>query len=99
MSHTPGPWIVGSDKTSVLQVTLDAENPFQCVVNTTSGYNAMSLEEAKANARLIAGAPNLLAALKAIVSSLLDADEEGLIDHAPEIMAAKSAIAKAEGTA
>ena len=43
-----------------------------------------------------AAAPELLAALQRIVTSLVDADEEGLIEHAEEITAARAAIAKAK---
>lgn len=46
---------------------------------------------------VVVAAPKLLAALKAIVKSLADADEEGLIEHAEQMQAAREAIAEAEG--
>lgn len=103
--HTPGPWIVASDKTSVLQVTPDTDSPFPCVVDCASGYNAMSFGEAKENARLIAAAPDLLAALEALValhyswsrgSAYVPVEFEKKNDAA--ITAARVAITKATGT-
>lgn len=38
----------------------------------------------------------LLAALKALVTSLADADEEGLIEHAPQMAEARALIAELE---
>lgn len=63
-----------------------------------SVYGHVAAETAKANARLIAAAPDLLAALQAIVDSLSLQDDEGLIEHAEPMIAARAAIAKATGT-
>jgi len=54
-------------------------------------------EEADANARLIAAAPDLLGALDCIVRYLADADEKGLIEHGEPMIAAREAIKKAAG--
>jgi len=51
----------------------------------------------EANARLIAAAPDLLAALETIVKSLADQDDEGMIEHVEPMVAARAAIAKATG--
>jgi hypothetical protein len=51
------------------------------------------------NARLIAAAPDLLDALQAIVKSLADQDDEGMIEHAQQMINARAAIAKATGGA
>ncbi len=83
--HTPSPWIVASDKTSVLQVTSDTDSPFPCVVDCDSGYNSMSFEEAQANARLISAAPDLLAALEVRLAQIKALRE------------ARAAITKARG--
>lgn len=48
--------------------------------------------------RLNAAAPDLLDALKAIVKSLADQDDEGLIEHAQQMIDARTAIAKATGS-
>ncbi len=46
---------------------------------------------------LAAAAPDLLDALQAIVKSLSDQDDEGLIEHAQQMIDARAAIAKATG--
>jgi hypothetical protein len=60
---------------------------------------ATETKPVKANALLIAAAPELLAALQTIVESLADEDEEGLIEHVEPMIAARRAIAKARGEA
>ena len=47
--------------------------------------------------KLAAAAPDLLDALKAIVKSLAEQDDEGLIEHAQQMIDARAAIAKATG--
>jgi hypothetical protein len=63
--------------------------------------DAMLAERAEcdANARLIAAAPDLLEALQAIVKSLAGQDDEGMIEHAKQMIDARAAIAKAIGGA
>jgi len=51
------------------------------------------------DARLMAAAPELLEALQAIVKSLVDQDDEGMIEHAQQMIDARAAIAKATGGA
>jgi hypothetical protein len=58
----------------------------------TPGF--ISPDEAEANARLIAAAPELLAACKALMPEGWD---EGHMDHMPGIKLARLAIARAEG--
>ena len=48
-----------------------------------------------ARAKLIAAAPALAEALQALITSLADADEEGLIEHAEQMVAARAALAAA----
>jgi hypothetical protein len=55
----------------------------------------LSPEEAKANANLFAAAPDLLAACKAFDVAMCNGSREELIEAA---VAARAAIAKAEGT-
>lgn len=85
---TPGPWLVGED---------------QCVdeawsIVTTSGgsiiANVNDRHDRKANARLIAAAPDLYAALDAVESDL----SIGAHPHL-HIDAIRAAIAKARGEA
>jgi hypothetical protein len=51
--------------------------------------------DAKANARFIANAPRVYAALQALVTGLAANDEEGLIEHAEVMQEARSALAAA----
>lgn len=103
MSHTPGPWI--------------ADQPFEGHVANASGRLVCSAmghydgeehtrKENVANARLIAAAPELLAALKAIwafdeIRSATDCGPTNEGYPSPELFAARAAveaaIAKAEG--
>ena len=70
---TPGPWVLeqplGPDQYTIVQKGL-ATYEWQFIATVSVGIPAeglMPMQEAKANARLIATAPDLLAALKGIV--------------------------------
>jgi len=85
--HTPEPWTVVADGPWVCD-----KGGFTVAIVATSG---MSSETLKANARLIAAAPELLAAAKgalAVASSLDGADDDWVA-----VTALRVAIAKAEG--
>jgi hypothetical protein len=61
--HTPGPWVaVGYEGLCV-----NALDPLagECTLTVAAGRRGSSLAELKANAALIAAAPDMLAALKA----------------------------------
>ena len=102
--HTPGPWGYNTEESadSASFLISDGELPIARV--RISG--ARPLSELRANARLIAAAPHLLAALEELEwahSRLLDSeslvlpgDDERLI-HAGEI--ARAAIARSKGGA
>jgi hypothetical protein len=95
--HTPGPW--------------KAEGWNEIVVNSAQGYTlalapsgskSSSLEEIRANARLIAAAPDLSDALRVIVrqaelTRLAFPNAAGRDDWKQVILIARAAIAKAEG--
>jgi hypothetical protein len=102
--HTPGPWHFCGSQYSA------SDKPAVTARNTGTGYltpegwhyvipaiDGATNEQAEANARLIAAAPDLLSALAALVDSLASADEEGLLEHAPQMEAARAAIAAATG--
>ena len=92
MSHTPGPWIVVPAKRAVnLYIVADVNESSVADCSMPAGRPWGSPEEAAANARLIASAPTLLAALKA-------AKESGALSGRPYTLACE-AIAKAEGRA
>ena len=86
--HTPGPWQVNNN--DPLQVCdSDGEKRGCSPIANTRGKRG----EAKANARLIAAAPELLAALE----SLLDYDNLGAYERANVRKQSRAAIAKAKG--
>lgn len=113
-NHTPGPWELGDETNNHAQVCLGSSG-HSCDMNRWPDYPGLpeiSRDEMRANARLIAAAPDLLAALKAVLDvGAADAAAcevtFGLCPettHCPEcdtrraaIRMATTAIAKAEG--
>lgn len=94
--HTLGPWQVGTafDNYGETEIAIEHMTPAgNLVVAVALG----GLQGQDANASLIAAAPDLLDALKAIVKSLAEQDDEGLIEHAQQMIDARAAIAKATG--
>lgn len=98
--HTPGPWIVDNVSEKNLYVLADQgknwNNPTVCALyedvtpedSVTLGPWLKSFDNAEANARLIASAPDLLAACQAmhdalseILESCASADRDGEINH------------------
>lgn len=79
MTHTPGPWEVQDD----------------CATSIWAGghYIAETYTDGEANARLIAAAPDLLAALEAIVAICEQLD----VPNHQHAQLARFAIAKAKG--
>ena len=88
--HTPGPWRYKPHRVDCNYMLITCSDDPQEGDNLR-GYCG------EANARLIAAAPELLEALQVIVKSLSDQDDEGLIEHAEPMIAARAAIAKATG--
>ena len=83
--HTPGPWVV--DPCWDILGNTDDGNGMVCQITT----DAVPRAEAEANARLIAAAPDLLEALRAIIEDRY-AQKLGILK-----LLARAAIAKAEG--
>ena len=82
-AHTPGPWTVEKDIDSTpSRVTFRIGGDRQAAISSEQGIVAtnapalMSVEEAEANARLIASAPALLTALQTLVFDPYDTDPE-----------------------
>lgn len=101
-THTPGPWIVAriipQDGDFIRQVK--AEDGPVCFVHDLSDCQ----QEAKANARLIAAAPDLLEALNSSTAALMDFQREaGGVGILPkldyQIAENRAALAKVEGAA
>jgi hypothetical protein len=102
--HTPGPWCVESVTHDIAldicreHAPAGAGDPvlvaFCHFDDPSNEAGDISVTEAEANARLMAAAPELLAACKALMPEGWD---EGHMDHMPGIKLARIAIAKAEG--
>jgi hypothetical protein len=93
LTHTPGPWTVDllrSDRSRVIRIQDGNGND---IAQTTNGYPR---EVAEPNARLIAAAPELLAAARALLA-IYDEHLGGL--GLAGVRQARAAIAKAEGRA
>lgn len=109
--HTPTPWRVGDDGTTVYdangyEIVDAAQGPHLHETHdgnkghwaTTPGaYIERSGDEERGIARLIAAAPELLAALRELERVYESGDLE--TEFRPALNAAKAAIAKAEGAA
>lgn len=111
--HTPGPWQVMNDYdgATIVIANVDGETfsdgtstfsyDFVCDTLPDDGDGSRSREIAKANARLIAAAPELLEALKTAKGTIRawhGRSQWDIYDRAsPEMKAINSAIAKAEG--
>ena len=89
--HTPGPWVIRTAATYRSQVeAIDHKGRADVVARITTPRNGAGASDA--NARLIAAAPDLLAALDAALAYLVMAGT----DHAePTRDAIRAAIAKA----
>ncbi len=86
--HTPGPWkcidphVIRGPKNVVVAKTLDSKE----------GY-----EIKQANAHLIAAAPAMYEALKALVEYLDTQVQAGKLDDWKHVLVARQALAQAEG--
>lgn len=97
-AHTPGPW--HSVQNYGMGEPIKLTNPTSIAMCGSGGAYVTSLgcppEEMAANARLIAAAPDLLAALEAILP-MFDNDSPLLTVYDAEIKQARAAIDKAKG--
>jgi hypothetical protein len=96
--YTPGPWRTSKPQELFGGVWADRIE----IADVAS--NSLPTEEQRANARLIAAAPDMLAALKAMhdhaveyarINNLFNSDGSPATFH--ELLQARAAIAKAEG--
>lgn len=94
-AHTPGPWnAVNNDAGTALEIW---DDDGQMIANVQP-QDPPAVEHA--NARLIAAAPDLLAALRDILATSVARSDLGTIAPAPRldtVVRARAAIAKAEG--
>ena len=109
-THTPGPWMVTPDHDAIDKARAEGRDPHVLhdnrFVSSMGGVLVCSLRDQttqRADARLIAAAPDLLAALKQVYSTALDALGCGPNFPQPSTLLADlallctDAIAKAEG--
>lgn len=90
--HTPGPWKVVTEKNKAIRISCFREDG-ELTVAFMRMLGTSDLPEVKANARLIATAPELLEALKNLSKYVVG--NTGA--YPAELVKAKLAIAKAEG--
>lgn len=98
-AHTPGPWGLGDSDLHVSQMSVhflhkDAKHSTIC--RMVDSKHGMHWTEVYANARLIAAAPDLLAALEKFVGHFDGNVGDHHIEHYA-IPEARAAIAKAKG--
>lgn len=91
--YTPGPWLLAKDEPTIVY---SDNNTVVCVAESQNG-----LMEARANAQLIAAAPELLEVLKELYSFIRQTQcvEHTDNQYCGECERAYKAIAKAEGRA
>lgn len=87
--HTPAPWMQAP-----LSPTDVIADDRLMIAMAREGMNGIAREQAAANARLIAAAPDLLAALQSLVAVC---ENEGFPHLGRILPAARDAIAKATG--
>ena len=93
-NHTPGPWYQDSNDETFIRA--HGDEPGVCAVARVCRRGGWSEQEG--NRLLIQAAPELLAALQALIALQDAADPEGLF-RAMESVRARAAIAKATGGA
>lgn len=95
--HTPGPWAIGKNHDAesedfIIRQGDDPDSP--AIASAFVDHIGLTEEESMANARLIAAAPELLAALERLVSACEKGDPETIAEN---VVFAKRNIRKAKG--
>jgi hypothetical protein len=97
--HTPGPWTVFDSETDGQTYGINGADGRAVVFYGATKYDGI---RSRADARLIAAAPDLLAALRDIVSALGYEGHDGWYSepvHSDDVKRALAAIVKATGSA
>ena len=93
MNHTPGPWLLNHNtnwKTNPFSVTVRKPGVHNTTVANIPTRMTIPPQEQQANARLIAAAPDLLAALIKLIDAIGRMPSnaaDGLADQAREVIA------------
>jgi len=101
VAHTPGPWEIGDSAKGESSLMVYCNDSLGSrVADLSICGHGISTAQARANARLIAAAPELLAACKALDAALCDGFDTTQSRHAGRmaLIAARAAITKAEGS-
>ncbi len=96
-THTPGPWKTGRALNTTGSVKIVHRGHLTLAWASCEDVSDITRDEAMANASLIAAAPDLLAALRDMVATWEGPRELAAIKFAQNVIAARAAIAKAEG--
>ena len=94
--HTPGPWWRSGDRFRVFSGAQDGTGPIKLVAQTAFNAKERTLE-AEADARLIAAAPTMHAALLDCIAALERNHPDSTVNRRAAAANARAAIAKAEG--
>ena len=92
-AHTPGPWRIGDAGAAIFGPKTQSVSPPTVV--SSMGKAGGDTTAARANARLIAAAPDMLAALRDLLAGMEQHGAEKWMPHRME--RARAAIAKAGG--
>jgi len=96
MKHTPGPWIIDPAEDLPLAVIQDVPNGYGIAEIYRANIN--NIATAKANAALIAAAPDMLEALEAITKLFQTEYFPAFNENLHIVGQANKAITKAKGT-
>ena len=89
--HTPGPWLAKESSSSRKQLIVCPRGQIAEI-----GFVSIPVSEWEANARLIAAAPDLLAALERMLARFQVITPDGYSDPGGDISAARIAVARAK---
>ncbi|MGY2363714.1 hypothetical protein ACW9IO_14275 [Pseudomonas azotoformans] len=93
IKHTPGPWVVDPDSPTDISPADDLRLGIASISHADeAGGRWLFGDQSKANAKLIAAAPDLLEALEDLLSRCESLSVDGV---GPQKVAARQAIAKA----
>lgn len=94
MRHTPPPWKIGESMSGIVSINVGEDSSTSCVALALTDERVTN-HNAAANARLIAAAPDLAVALRALL--LAYTFDCGLTHDTAVTKAARLALAKALG--
>ena len=101
--HTPGPWHAECPENGAFHVSATAAGPGDVCdlyhpYTDESGKHIFTKDRARANAHLIAAAPDMYAELESMAVQVRAAGEHGLFENwEPAYERAQAALAKAKG--